>query len=99
MQPAQGAYYPPPSPRTNGMAVGALVTSLAGVIFTAGMGSFVGAILGHIALGQIKRTGEQGRGMALAGVIIGWVSAALWIIGVIVFIIAVVAVSQNTQSG
>jgi hypothetical protein len=49
------------------------------------IGSIVGAITGHISLGQIKKTGEQGRGLALAGVIIGWVGLALAIIGTIVF--------------
>ena len=34
----------------------------------------VGAILGFVSLGQIKRTGEQGRGMAIAGIVIGILS-------------------------
>ena len=37
-----------------------------------------GIIAGHIALGQIKRTGEGGRGMALAGSIIGYVYTGFW---------------------
>ncbi len=43
----------------------------------------VGAILGHVAMGQIKKTGEQGRGIALAGVIIGWVFTALVIVSAV----------------
>lgn len=47
----------------------------------------VGAILGHVALSQIKKTGEGGRGVALAGVIIGWVFTALSILGALLFFI------------
>jgi hypothetical protein len=32
----------------------------------------VGIITGHIALARINRTGERGRGLALAAVIIGY---------------------------
>lgn len=38
--------------------------------------SIVAVICGHVALAQIRRTGEQGRGIALAGLIIGYVGLA-----------------------
>ena len=41
----------------------------------------IGAILGHVALSQIKKTGESGRGLALAAVIIGWIFTGLAILG------------------
>ena len=47
----------------------------------------LGAVLGHVAMGQIKKTGEQGRGLALAGVLIGWVLTALSVLGAILFFI------------
>ena len=50
------------------------------------MAGVAGAIMGHISLGQIKRTGEKGYGMALAGVIVGWVGVALAVIGVVIII-------------
>ncbi|RDV44699.1 DUF4190 domain-containing protein [Leifsonia sp. ku-ls] len=50
--------------------------------------SILGIILGFVALSQIKRTGEQGRGLALAAVIIGFISLALGIIFGIIFIAA-----------
>lgn len=43
-------------------------------------------IFGHIGLGQIKRTGEDGRGQAIAGLIIGYVTIALGLIMAIVVI-------------
>ena len=59
----------PPSAGTNGLAIGSLVLSLLGLF--CGIGSIVGVILGFIARGQIKRTGQGGDGMALAGIVIG----------------------------
>ncbi len=75
----------PVAPRTNGMAIGALVGSIAGAA-VCGIGAVIGAVLGHIALGQIKRTGEQGRGMAIAGIVIGYTMAALFFVYVAVLI-------------
>ena len=43
-------------------------------------------IFGHIGLGQIKRTSEEGRGQAIAGLIIGYVTIALGLIMAIVMI-------------
>jgi hypothetical protein len=59
-------------PRTNTLAIIALVLAL-----TIPIG---GIICGHIALNQIKRTGESGHGLALAGTIIGWVYTGLTVI-------------------
>jgi hypothetical protein len=42
-------------------------------------------VFGHMARHQIKRTGEQGAGLALAGLILGWAAvilAILLIVGV-----------------
>lgn len=54
--------------------------------------SILGIILGFIALAQIKRTGEQGRGLALAAIIIGFIALAL---GIIFTIIIVAAIASN----
>ncbi len=35
--------------------------------------SLAGALVGHSALRRIKESGQPGRGIALAGVILGWV--------------------------
>jgi hypothetical protein len=93
-QPYRSGYgqdpYTQRQPSTNGMAIASLITSIAGIV-TAGLGFPVGAILGHVALSQIKRTGQEGRGLALAGIIIGWSVTAL-VLGVVVigFIIGVI---------
>ena len=40
-------------------------------------------VLGHMARHQIKRTGEQGAGMALAGLLLGWAAVALGVLAIL----------------
>lgn len=74
--PPHGQAYPPPYPavyakpyseRTNTLAIVSLVSAF--------FVSLAAIITGHLALGQIKRTGEQGRGLAIAGLVIGYAGA------------------------
>jgi hypothetical protein len=84
-QPAT-AYGQPPAAKTNTLAIISLIASIAGIVILWGIGSIAGVICGHISLSQIKKTGEQGRGMAIAGLIVGYAGIVLAIIGVIVAI-------------
>lgn len=68
--------YRPPNPHTNSLAVTALVL---GFVFP-----LLAIPIGHAARSQIRRTGEQGGGMALAGLILGYLSL-LAVAAVIVF--------------
>ncbi|SJN12765.1 Probable peptidyl-prolyl cis-trans isomerase B [Leucobacter sp. 7(1)] len=70
----------------------AIIALVGGILF-----NIVGIICGHIALSQIKRTGERGRGLALAGTIIGYVSLAASIIGMI-FMFVIIGVAAQTAS-
>jgi hypothetical protein len=65
------------------MAIAALI--LAFVFYT------VGIVLGHVARGQIKRTGEGGRGLATAALVIGYLQVAVTVgvIAVAAFLVAV----------
>lgn len=69
----------PPGAKTNGFAIAALVCPLV----ACGIGSILGIIFGHIARGQIKRTGDGGSGLALAGLIIGYVTLGLGILAIV----------------
>jgi hypothetical protein len=60
------------------MAIASLVCSLAGLAVC--ISAPVGAILGHVARRQIRERGEQGDGMALAGIIIGWILTGLLVL-------------------
>ena len=44
------------------------------------VGALIAVITGHIALKQIKQSGESGRALALTGTVIGYVHLAGWII-------------------
>ncbi|GAA3657906.1 hypothetical protein GCM10022237_17430 [Nocardioides ginsengisoli] len=66
------------SPTTNGMAIASLVVSVLSIVGVClcgvlGVAGAVGAILGHVARRQIKARGENGDGLALAGIIVGWI--------------------------
>lgn len=43
-------------------------------------------VFGHLALGQIKRTGDGGRGLALTGLIIGYVYLSFLVMFVIFYV-------------
>ncbi|MCS4277581.1 hypothetical protein M2390_002790 [Mycetocola sp. BIGb0189] len=71
--------FPTAPPRIATMAILALIF---GILLPP-----VGIVLGHIALSKIKTSGEGGRGMARAGLIVGYVSTLLAIIGVVLFFV------------
>lgn len=48
-----------------------------------------GLILGHVARRQIDRSGENGRGMATAAVVVGWACFALTVLVTVVGLIAI----------
>lgn len=66
---------------TNSLAVAALVCGVA-EFFTLGLTAIPAVILGHMARGRIRRSGEQGSGLALAGLILGYAA-------IIVFVLAI----------
>ncbi|GAB2753490.1 DUF4190 domain-containing protein [Amycolatopsis magusensis] len=79
-------YGGPPQSQDQGMAVGSLVCSIVGIFICPAVLSIVGIVLGHIAVGKADRGEAGGRGMAMAGLIIGYVTIALIIVAVIVAI-------------
>lgn len=87
-QPAQpygqpvAPYGYPPTPTTNGLAIASLVVSIISLTACLGATGIVGAILGHVAKGQIRQRNDQGGGLATAGIIIGWIGFALFLLGV-----------------
>lgn len=73
--------------KTNTLAIVSLISSIASFVILPVIGSIVGVITGHMSLNQLKTSGEQGRGMALAGTIVGWVGLGLTILGIIAAIL------------
>jgi uncharacterized membrane protein len=78
-----------PSP-TNGLAIASLACGLAQLAFGP-LPTIPAIVLGHVARHQIKRTGEQGAGMALAGLLLGWAGVALGVLAILALAFFVVA--------
>jgi hypothetical protein len=76
---------PVPTSTTNGYAVASLVMGILGWSMIPLLGSIGAIVFGHLARAQIRRQPQQGDGLALAGLILGWVSIALWILGILAF--------------
>ncbi len=75
---------------TNGTAIAALIFSL---VFAP-----IGVVLGYVARRQIKRTGEGGRGLATAALIIGWIFTSIpLIILLIMMLMLTVGCWHNTN--
>jgi hypothetical protein len=70
-------FLPAPRPQTNGKAVGAAVCGLLCVL-TFGLTGLPAVILGHAARSEIQRSGEGGDGLAITGLVLGWLSTAGW---------------------
>ena len=91
--PPQGAYpgyygYPQPQP-TNTLAIVSLVCAF--------LFSPLGIIFGHISLSQIKKTGEEGRGLAIAGLVISYMIAVLTIVMVALGVLFFVQVAHDLE--
>lgn len=91
---------PPPVPpggghqvrATSGLAIASLVTGLFAWCFV--VPGIVAIVLGHLALEQIDRSGgaTAGRGMAIAGIVLGWIGVALLGVLVLAWFVAVVTI-------
>ncbi len=92
-------YATPPQPtyvqpvRTNGFAIASLVL---GIVWLYGIGAILALVFGYRAKREIDQSGgrEGGRGLAIAGIVLGWVGVA----GLIVALLALGAVFSNTGS-
>ena len=91
--PAAHAAVVAPVARTNGLAIASLACALAQFVFGP-LATIPAIVFGHVALHQIKRSGEQGAGLALAGLILGWATV---ILGIILLLIAFIAMSAGMQ--
>ena len=78
-QPAVGSQH------TNGMAIAALVCGI-GQLLVGFPASIAAVILGHMARRRIRETGEQGDGMARAGLILGYIGIVLGVLLVLAII-------------
>lgn len=95
----QQPYSHAPQPQQEqGMAVASLVCSLVGLIMC--FPAILGIIFGHIALAKAKRGEAGGKGMAQAGMIVGYVIVGLGLIPFLIWLfVAVIFVGTAGVSG
>ena len=90
--PYGSSYYPTAAKLgTNGMAIASMVL---GILWVYWIGSILALVFGYVALSQIKSTRQSGRGMAIAGVVLGWVG-----VGTLVLLIIIGIASAQSSSG
>jgi hypothetical protein len=83
-------YYAPIAKATNGMAIASMVL---GILWIYWIGSILALVFGYVALSQIKKRNENGRGMAITGVVLGWVGVGILLL---IFVIALVSAIANS---
>jgi hypothetical protein len=86
---------PPVPPGVNGKAVGALVCGVLG--FFTGITAIPAVILGHMARREIRRTKEQGDGMAVTALALGYVVSVAVIVALIAAVLLVVALARDVH--
>lgn len=107
---APAAAYPPPiglqvvpAAPTNGMAVASLVFGLVGMFLFPVIAPLLAVIFGHVARRQIRNSGQGGGGMAVAGLVLGYIALSFAAIGllivIVIFIIAAAAAGAAGASG
>jgi hypothetical protein len=89
LAPAPPAPPPPPvveyatSPQTSGLAIASLVMGIVGWTLLPLVGSILAIIFGYAARRDIRRRPDEltGEGMAIAGLVLGWIMVGLSVIG------------------
>ncbi|MFT5531665.1 MAG: hypothetical protein ACI91O_001694 [Candidatus Poriferisodalaceae bacterium] len=77
------------------MAIAALVCGILG--FVSGLTAVGGVAFGHVALSQIKRDPhQQGKGMAIAGLVCGYIVLAIILLYILIIVALVGAWASST---
>ncbi len=79
---------PPPHQPSSGSAIAALVLGICGIVLCPIVPSILALVFGYKGRDEVDRSGGAigGRGMATAGVVLGWVGLAIWalLVGLII---------------
>jgi hypothetical protein len=86
------APYGPPASGTSGFAVSSLVLGIFGIF---GITAVLSAIFGFVGLSKIRRTGQGGKGLAIAGIVL----SAAWVIVLISLGVAGSHQAQRSANG
>lgn len=89
--------YPQPQAGANGLAIASLIVSVLGVLSVffclfVPVLPIVGIVLGVVANGQIKQSGQEGRGLAMGGI---WVGVGGIVIAAVFWLLVVVGIASG----
>ena len=82
--------------RTNGYAMASVACGL-GQFVAGPLATIPAIVFGHMARNQIRRTGEQGAGLALAGLVLGWGAVILAVLFIAVSLAVTAGTATNMQ--
>lgn len=92
--------------KKNGLAIASLVVGIVSVIPILSLGNVFGLIegivavvLGFIGVSQIKKSSQGGKGMAVAGIIMGFVTIAAFILFIFVLAPALGGIFDQINQG
>lgn len=79
------------SSKTNGFAIAAMVNGIVAIVLgwtvILSICGILAVVFGHVSLSQLKQEPINGRGMAIAGLVLGYVSIGFW---TFIFILAAI---------
>lgn len=95
-QPSPGAYPLPAAPQasTNGMAIASCVCGI-GQVVGGPIAGIAAVVLGHQARRQIRQTGEQGDGLAVTGLVLGYIGLGVVLLAIVGFLLVGIAVTHG----
>jgi hypothetical protein len=78
--------------KTNGFAIASMVL---GIIWIYWIGSILALVFGYIAKSQIEQSGgaQSGMGMAVAGIVLGWIGVGIMLLFVVLFAVGSTSLS------
>jgi Domain of unknown function (DUF4190) len=96
-----GPYGQPPygavGRKTNPLAIASLCCGIGQVVAWI-LASIPAIVLGFMALNQIRQTGEDGRGMAIAGIVLGFIGIISMALLIIFFVAIIHGLSNNSAT-
>ena len=97
--PAPGSgYYSPwvaaPAPSLSGWALTSMICGIFALVITQPITAILAIIFGYMALNEVKKSGGQvdGHGMAVAGIVMGFIGLALCVVIIAIYVIYFVVI-------
>jgi hypothetical protein len=99
-QPPPPQWGQPHYQRSSGEATAALVLGICGIVVCPIVCSILALVFGYRARREIDNSGGMigGRGNAIAGIVTGWIGLGLWVLGIIAYVVIIVALIGATSS-